>query len=68
MSINNENLYKYIPQYSRYGFFGWTTIPNTPDSIIITNNEINAMSIYQETKLPSISLPYNLLNFPLNVL
>lgn len=36
-------------------------------SLIITNTELNALSIYQSTKFPVVSLPYNNMQFPISV-
>lgn len=43
-------------------------VTKSSNSLIITNTELNALSIYESTKLPVISLPYNTLHIPVSVL
>ncbi|EGC35307.1 hypothetical protein DICPUDRAFT_97936 [Dictyostelium purpureum] len=52
------------PAGSRWGFFGWHTIPNDCKLIVITEGEYDAMAVYQETGLPTISLPNGFASFP----
>jgi twinkle protein len=42
---------------SETGFFGLNTVPDSSKAIIITEGEFDAMSVYQATGIPSISLP-----------
>ncbi|KAI9015683.1 P-loop containing nucleoside triphosphate hydrolase protein [Phycomyces nitens] len=39
------------------GLFGYKTITSESDSVIITRREFDAMAAYQETGVPSVSLP-----------
>jgi energy-coupling factor transporter ATP-binding protein EcfA2 len=46
-----------LPKGGSWGFFGWHTIPIQAKQIIITEGELDAMSVAQTTGLPVISLP-----------
>ncbi|KAL0097440.1 mitochondrial helicase twinkle [Phycomyces blakesleeanus] len=39
------------------GLFGYKTVTFESDSVIITRRELDAMAIFQETGIPSVSLP-----------
>lgn len=45
------------PKGGEWGFFGLDKVPDDADEIIITEGEIDAMSVYQNTGRPTISLP-----------
>lgn len=45
-------------------FFGWQTIPNGAKEVVITEGEIDAMTVWQETGIPAISVPNGASSFP----
>lgn len=45
--------------------FGLTTIGENDKSIVITEGEFDAMAVYQETGIPSVSLPNGANHFPI---
>lgn len=45
------------PKGGAWGFFGLDKVPDDAEEIIITEGEIDAMSVYQSTGRPTISLP-----------
>jgi twinkle protein len=46
------------------GLFGLNTIPEDATEVIITEGEYDAMIAYQETGIPSVSLPNGANNLP----
>lgn len=45
--------------------FGLNTIKETDKVLIITEGEFDAMAVYQETQMPTISLPNGAHNLPI---
>lgn len=57
------------PPDGMYGLFGYHTIPSDYiDTIVLTIDEIDAMSIYQETGIHALSLPNAQYTLPIEVL
>lgn len=57
-SVLNKKKLRSSPVGARTNiFFGWHTVPKDAKQVIITEGEIDALTIYQETNLPSISIP-----------
>lgn len=52
---------------SIFGWFGGHTIPSDATSIVITEGEFDAMSCYQATKLPAVSLPNGAQSLPIEL-
>ncbi len=54
-----------VPTFSSgiFGLFGWSTVGVDTTEVVLTMSEMNAMAVYQETKVPVLSLPkgYNML-------
>jgi twinkle protein len=68
-SISEKSCTRIEPVRSPFkGFFGWHTVPISSEEIVITEGEFDAMSVYQETGLPAISLPYGASSFPPEIL
>ena len=53
---------------SATGLFGLNTVPEDATAIVITEGEFDAMSVYQSTGIPSISLPNGVHSLPPQVL
>eukprot|EP01132_Coremiostelium_polycephalum_P011287 gene11287-13822_t len=56
-SAKEKSMQRIEPKGGKWGFFGWHTVPTDAKEIIITEGEYDAMAVYQETKIPTISLP-----------
>ncbi|OZJ02810.1 hypothetical protein BZG36_04272 [Bifiguratus adelaidae] len=52
------------PNQATAGLFGYHTAPFDADTVILTRKELDAMSAYQMTGIPSISLPTPNYTFP----
>ena len=39
------------------GLFGWSTVSPDTAEMVLTTSEANAMAVYQETRVPALSLP-----------
>lgn len=50
------------------GLFGYHVAPAEADAVIITRNELDAMSVYQATGIPGVSLPTSVYQLPQSVL
>ena len=50
------------------GLFGWHLVPDEARSIVITEGEIDAMSIYEATGVPAVSLPSGINSIPDSIL
>lgn len=57
-----------FPTGNRPGLFGLNLMTQTTKEVVITEGEYDAMSVYQETGLPSLSLPQGAGSLPDNVL
>jgi twinkle protein len=67
-SIENDELVAFDPPSFVGGLFGYHLAKLECDSIILTENEFDAMAVYQETKIPTTCLPNNVYQLPLEVL
>jgi hypothetical protein len=45
------------PAGAIWGFFGWNTIEANDEEIVVTEGEIDALSVFQETGMKAVSLP-----------
>ncbi len=45
------------PAGAIWGFFGWHTIEAHDEEIVVTEGEIDALSVFQETGMKAVSLP-----------
>ncbi|GFR99597.1 twinkle protein, mitochondrial [Elysia marginata] len=54
----------FTPRAAPTNVFGLDTIPATVKEVVLCSNEIDAMSVYQETKKPAISLPRGFSSLP----
>ena len=65
----NKHRQKLTPTGSkRQGLFGLNTVPESAESLVITEGEYDAMAVYQSTGFPTISLPNGANNLPLECL
>ena len=55
--------------YDYRGLFGLTTVKDSDRSaLVITEGEFDAMAVYQETGIPTVSLPNGASNLPVQFL
>lgn len=58
VGAENKSKQKFLPSGSDIkGLFGMTTVGENDKAICITEGEFDAMAVYQETGIPSVSLP-----------
>ncbi|XP_050418809.1 twinkle mtDNA helicase-like [Patella vulgata] len=53
----------FLPRTSPRGLFGWNMINDDTSEIVLTNSEVDAMAVFQDTKIAALALPkgYNVL-------
>jgi twinkle protein len=52
------------PIGAQRGFFGLNLVKDTDTQIVITEGEFDAMAVYQQTGIPTLSLPQGATNLP----
>ena len=67
-SISNKKCQRFLPVGVRSGWFGMHTVPRDATHLVITEGEFDAMSVFQATGLPSISLPNGCTSLPVELL
>ncbi|KAM9969637.1 hypothetical protein ACTFIR_001473 [Dictyostelium discoideum] len=67
-STKEKSLQRIEPKGGKWGFFGWHTVPSDAKEIILTEGEYDAMAVYQETGIPTISLPNGANSLPIALL
>lgn len=62
----DKHFMRIYPSNAKFGIFGigFLSKQDNLDSVIITEGEFDAMSAYQATGIPAISLPYGASSFP----
>ncbi|RHY31422.1 hypothetical protein DYB32_003516, partial [Aphanomyces invadans] len=63
-AIDDKSKQRLVPKGGCWGLFGWNTISNDADSIVLTEGEFDAMAVYQATGRPAISLPNGCRSLP----
>lgn len=56
-SLANKSNMRLDPAGGRWGLFGWHTVPPEAQEIVICEGEYDAMSVWQATGYPAVSLP-----------
>ncbi|EGR33048.1 hypothetical protein IMG5_063030 [Ichthyophthirius multifiliis] len=64
----NKQFMRMKPSGQSSGLFGLNTVPINAKEIVITEGEYDAMAVFQETGIPSISLPNGACNLPCQVI
>jgi len=67
-AIEDKRLMRLDPPGGPWGFFGWPTVAPDSEEVVLTEGELDALSVYQETGLPAISLPNGARSFPPDLL
>jgi len=63
-SLANKSNMMLDPAGGAWGLFGWHLIPNDAREIVVTEGEFDAMSVYQATGIPAVSLPNGARSLP----
>lgn len=53
-----------MPEGPNRGFFGFDLIKKSDKTVVITEGQFDAMSVYQSTGMPSLSLPQGANSLP----
>lgn len=67
-SLANKKHMRLDPTGGPWGIFGWHTVPNDAQEIVVTEGEWDAMAVYQETGIPAVSLPNGSRSLPVDLL
>jgi twinkle protein len=54
-AVHRKEWMRLDPSGGEWGLFGWHTIPQQAEEIVLTEGEFDAMSVWQETGVPAIS-------------
>ncbi|MGZ3773000.1 MAG: bifunctional DNA primase/helicase [Pseudobdellovibrionaceae bacterium] len=67
-SLKNKRHMRLDPTGGAWGLFGLHLVPDDMKELILTEGEIDCMSIYQETSVPAVSLPNGSRSLPPEVI
>ncbi len=67
-AIDHKAHQRLEPKGGGWGLFGWHTVPADAKEIVLTEGEYDAMACYQQTKLPTVSLPNGCRSLPVELL
>lgn len=67
-SIESKACQRMDPAGGGWGLFGYHTLADTDNEVVITEGEYDAMAVWQATKRPAISLPNGCRSLPVEVL
>ncbi|RIB10801.1 P-loop containing nucleoside triphosphate hydrolase protein [Gigaspora rosea] len=67
-SVEDNEFITFDPPSVHSGLFGYHLIPLECETIILTGNEYDAMTVYQETQIPATCLPNNGYQLPIEIL
>lgn len=67
-SVKSKSGMRLAPKGGNWGFFGLDLVPSDADSVVLTEGEFDAMSVYQASGRPAISLPNGASSLPLDLL
>ncbi|PHJ20239.1 helicase [Cystoisospora suis] len=67
-SLKEKSCMRLLPSGGSWGLFGAGTIPPGVDTVVVTEGEFDAMSVYQATGLPAVSVPLGARSLPIQVL
>ncbi|GMH68037.1 hypothetical protein TrRE_jg4679 [Triparma retinervis] len=63
-SISEKAHMRMDPAGGGTGFFGWHTVKNPEETLVITEGEYDAMTVWQETGVQCVSVPNGARSFP----
>nr|CCA20483.1 twinkle protein putative [Albugo laibachii Nc14] len=67
-ALGDKSKQRLIPKGGSWGLFGWNTVPADADEIVLTEGEFDAMTVYQATGKPAVSLPNGCQSLPPSIL
>ncbi|CAG8446891.1 13009_t:CDS:2 [Dentiscutata heterogama] len=67
-SVGDNEFITFDPPSVHSGLFGYHLVPLECETIILTENEYDAMTVYQETQIPTSCLPNNGYQLPIEIL
>lgn len=67
-SVRTKSGMRLVPKGGTWGFFGLSTIPDDATQVVLTEGELDAMSVWQATGHPTISLPNGASSLPVDLL
>lgn len=67
-SIKTKSYMRLQPKGGAWGLFGLDTVPTDAEEVVVTEGEFDAMTVYQETGRPAISLPNGASSLPIQLL
>ncbi|CBZ52781.1 hypothetical protein NCLIV_025690 [Neospora caninum Liverpool] len=67
-SITEKSCMRLLPAGGQWGLFGAGTVPAEADTVVVTEGEFDAMSVFQQTGLPAVSVPMGAHSLPVQVL
>lgn len=67
-ALKDKSKQRLIPKGGSWGLFGWNTVPIDADEIVLTEGEFDAMTVYQATGKPAVSLPNGCQSLPPSIL
>jgi hypothetical protein len=56
-AYNDKKCMRLDPAGAIWGFFGWNTIGTNDELVVLTEGELDAMTVYQEIGIKALSLP-----------
>lgn len=67
-SVRTKSGMQLLPKGGRWGFFGLNTVPEDATEVVLTEGELDAMSVWQSTGRPAISLPNGAQSLPVQLI
>lgn len=67
-ALHDKRYMSLSPIGGKWGLFGLNTVPEDSTELIITEGEFDAMSVYQATGRPAISVPNGCNSLPIDIL
>lgn len=67
-AVDDKSKQRLVPKGGSWGLFGWNTISQSADELVLTEGEFDAMAVHQATGLPAVSLPNGCQSLPPSVL
>lgn len=67
-SVSDKSKQMLLPKGGSWGLFGLHAVPRGARSIVLTEGELDAMSVMQATGVPAVSLPNGCRSLPLEVM
>eukprot|EP01127_Copromyxa_protea_P020754 TRINITY_DN6973_c0_g1_i1.p1 TRINITY_DN6973_c0_g1~~TRINITY_DN6973_c0_g1_i1.p1 ORF type:complete len:778 (-),score=123.30 TRINITY_DN6973_c0_g1_i1:132-2402(-) len=63
-----QKTFRLDPTGGAWGLFGWHLVPPGATEIVLTEGEFDAMSVYQATGVPAVSLPNGCNSLPIEII